>query len=187
MVAEELRDGNIQDAQGILDAAGITSPHGDLVRGCYDETGILYRLEPVLVSDPPLAAMAIEDHPGRARGDSSSTAGELASGTEDSVSKGIDAADRPLSEGGKIAKMHMPCITVKVRLSDSDRNMEVRIGKDQHVRALERQIRADADISPDTRIRMVHLGKLLDPHKTLGEQRWIPRNVIIVYIQNALR
>ncbi len=47
-----MRGGDIETAQGILDAAGITLPTGNLVDGCYDEAGNLYRLSEVVVSDP---------------------------------------------------------------------------------------------------------------------------------------
>jgi hypothetical protein len=47
-----MRSGDLATAQGIIDAAGITVPTGDLCEGCYDEQGVLYRLPQCIVSDP---------------------------------------------------------------------------------------------------------------------------------------
>jgi Ubiquitin-binding domain len=51
-VCELVRGGDVATAQGMLDAAGITLPTGNLVDGCYDEVGNLYRLPELVVSDP---------------------------------------------------------------------------------------------------------------------------------------
>jgi hypothetical protein len=47
-----MRSGDLATAQGIIDAAGITVPTGDLCEGCYDQQGVLYRLPQCIVSDP---------------------------------------------------------------------------------------------------------------------------------------
>ena len=47
-----MRDSDLETAQSIIDAAGITVPTGDLCQGCYDEQGALYRLPQCIVSDP---------------------------------------------------------------------------------------------------------------------------------------
>jgi hypothetical protein len=55
-----MRSGDLVTAQGIIDAAGITVPTGDLCEGCYDEQGVLYRLPQCIVSDPD--NMAVSSH-----------------------------------------------------------------------------------------------------------------------------
>ncbi|KAI5305364.1 hypothetical protein KEM56_004619 [Ascosphaera pollenicola] len=140
MVAEEMRIGHIENAQGILDAAGITTPYGDLVDGCYDASGISYKLEPVLVADPPVIETFGNDDDGNA----SSTADENESDCGDIGGKDIDAMGSTSEEKEKGAQA--PSILVTVRLSDSDRNMRIRIGRDQHVHALEKRLRAEADV-----------------------------------------
>lgn len=200
MVAEELRNGDIETAQGILDAAGITSPHGDLVEGCYDATGVAYKLEPVIVMDPPV----IEESGEHNDGTSSITVDDSEGEGEGIIGKEIDEIGT--ASEGKGKAIQTPSVLVNLRLSDSDRNMTVRIGKDQHVHALEKRLRVEANVSvmyffsflariehntdwtstlqipPDARIRMVHQGKLLNVHKTLDEQGWIAKNVVMVYI-----
>ncbi|KAL9018283.1 MAG: hypothetical protein Q9185_004386 [Variospora sp. 1 TL-2023] len=52
LVTELLREGDVQDAQGVLDASGVTVPTGDLVDGCYDEQGALYQLPAWVVAEP---------------------------------------------------------------------------------------------------------------------------------------
>lgn len=47
-----IRDSDLDTAQSIIDAAGVTVPTGDLCQGCYDEQGALYRLPQCIVSDP---------------------------------------------------------------------------------------------------------------------------------------
>lgn len=46
------RQGELDTAQGILNAAEITLPTGDLVDGAYDSLGNLYQLPPYVVSAP---------------------------------------------------------------------------------------------------------------------------------------
>ncbi|KAL4905977.1 hypothetical protein BDW74DRAFT_167604 [Aspergillus multicolor] len=47
-----MRGGDVETAQSIVDAAGVTVPTGDLCQGVYDEQGVLYRLPRCVVSDP---------------------------------------------------------------------------------------------------------------------------------------
>ena len=49
---ELVRDGQIDNARGILEAVGVTLPTGSLVSGGYDEIGILYRAPGWILADP---------------------------------------------------------------------------------------------------------------------------------------
>ena len=49
---ELLKDGDLATAQGILDAAGVTLPTGNLTEGAFDEAGNLYRIPDVVLKDP---------------------------------------------------------------------------------------------------------------------------------------
>lgn len=51
-VIELVRDGDLNTAQGVLDAAGCTCPTGEIARGVYDERGRLYEVPDWVVGDP---------------------------------------------------------------------------------------------------------------------------------------
>lgn len=195
-----LRDGETETAQGIVDAAGVTVPTGDLCEGCYDENGVLYRLPQCIVSDPENIA---EDSVRAASEDER---------TEDGISDRkvvSDESDEELipedverrrEEKGKMSERDM--IKVQARLSDrGGPDIIVAIGKTQTVGVLARKIQSEVKVSkhsgfpfsfsvvpcinfslpkiPSTqRVRVVYLGQMLKENEPLVDQGWKQGNVV---------
>ncbi|EFE43358.1 ubiquitin domain protein, putative, partial [Trichophyton verrucosum HKI 0517] len=175
-----LREGDVQTAQGIIDAAGITIPTGDVCEGCYDESGALYKFPEVIVSDPvnladddDAAEEAFKcdtgadldgDADGDTAGDETSTA-KLVLGTGSSDDLLDKEKERRREEKGK--RNERDLLKVTARLSDrGGPDVVVSIGKEQTVAALVRRIQAEArvrcrfDISLTTTTMMMMIEKL---------------------------
>jgi hypothetical protein len=145
-----LREGDIDTAQGIIDAAGVTVPTGDLCEGCYDENGALYRLPQCIVSDPE--NMVADSTTG---GDQGATAADYDGDglcdrkltmAEDSEEELIpEDAERRREEKGKMSERDV--IKVRCRLSDrGGPDMTVTLGKTQSVGVLARKIQSEAGV-----------------------------------------
>lgn len=146
-----LREGDVTTAQGIIDAAGITVPTGDLCEGCYDENGVLYRLPQCIVSDPD----NIADDSSGAVGDPNDEAedDDLDDGLSDhKVAPGeseeeliAEGVDRRREEKGKMSERDM--IKVHARLSDrGGPDVVVALGKTQSVGVLTRKIENEINV-----------------------------------------
>ncbi|KAL2221177.1 ubiquitin domain protein [Thermoascus aurantiacus ATCC 26904] len=173
-----MREGDFATAQGIIDAAGITVPTGDLCEGCYDESGALYRLPQCIVSDPEnVVETASTDE--RGTGDLESDAiydGKLVdNASEDELI--AEEIERRREEKGKMSERDI--IKVKARLSDrGGPDVVVSIGKGQSVGLLARKVQAEAGISGKQRVRIAYLGKILKENQTLLDQGWKSGHVV---------
>lgn len=147
-----LRGGDLATAQGIVDAAGVTIPTGDLCEGCYDEQGVLYRLPQCIVSDP-------ENIVGAASPDSQHTArheehdedieglsdGKLA--TDDASGDELIAQDIELRRDEKGKTSERDLIRVQVRLSDREGpDLMLLVGKGQSVGFLARKVHQESEV-----------------------------------------
>ena len=132
-VVDLLGEGDIPTAQGILDAAAITVPTGDLKNGAYDEAGNLYQMPEPVISDPQNLFMdPPKDLAGEAPTDASEDEAEL---------------ERRREEKGKTVLKSADTLKVKARLSDrGGPDVIVAIGKEQPVRALARRIQEEANV-----------------------------------------
>ena len=157
-VTDLLRQGEIHEAQGILDAAEITLPTGRLEQGGYDERGMLYKLPECIVSDP---VNVVDD-------DQTVVGLELAKQltvdqediVEEKIYKGKEAIEKD---------------AVKVRCRLSDRggpDTIVLIGETQPVSVLVRRLRSEAALPAAVKVRMAYFGRILDEKQTLEEQGW---------------
>ena len=183
-VTELLRSGDVATAQGILDAAGVTLPDGDLVSGgAYDETGNFYQLPKEVVGDPeniadsPNPPEVASEHPK----ETSQTDGE-----EDSADDEDDPVNQKLRSEEKGKGILNPQDTIKVKSRLSDRggpsaDIVVKIGKQQSVKTLAKLIEEEAGLTGKAKIRLAYLGKILDEIKPLEAQGWKPE-----YVLNAL-
>ncbi|PGH11096.1 hypothetical protein AJ80_07284 [Polytolypa hystricis UAMH7299] len=183
-----LREGDIATAQGIIDAAGVTVPTGDICDGCYDENGGLYRLPEAIVSDP-VNVVDPEDDGDDDDDDDSATcrrsgelgdevsSGKLAVEDIDSDEELEEILERRREEKGKGNERDY--IKVTARLSDrGGPDVIVAIGKDQLVSSLARRIQADAGIRGKLRVRIAYLGKFLKEHESLISQGWKEGHVV---------
>lgn len=200
-VCELVRGGDVATGQGILDAAGITLPTGNLPDGCYDEVGNLYRLPELVVSDP--VNIKSDDGGGgegeEARVDGSRNSNNIDGETMIGVSEpkmavmreqklvdgeegevetdDKDMLDRRQEDKGKGSERD----AVKVRCRLSDRggpDVVIALGKTQHVATLVRRVQVEGNVSPALHIRLAYLGKILNEKDTLDAQGWKEGHVI---------
>ena len=133
-----LRDGDVDTAQSIIDAAGITVPTGDLKNGAYDEAGNLYQLPEHVVSDPENIVVGQE---------------EILKGEEGEESKDVtdddeEEIERRREDKGKAVLKSGDVVKVKCRLSDrGGPDVVVCVGKHQPVRVLIRRVVEEANVS----------------------------------------
>lgn len=143
-----MREGDLITAQGIIDAAGITVPTGNMSEGCYDANGALYRLPDVIISDPVNVVETTAS-------DDLICKGHVDTDEEDDASTkmGIDSETKELEEElerkGEEKGKRNERDTIKVRARLSDRggpDITVRIGKEQNVGLLARKIQHEARV-----------------------------------------
>ncbi|KAF2131542.1 hypothetical protein P153DRAFT_365124 [Dothidotthia symphoricarpi CBS 119687] len=149
MAAEHLQKGEIQEAQTILDAAGCTCPSGELWRAVYDSTGIKYKVPEWLVVLPD---GLVEEEEG--------ATGPAGSAIPCAYGMGGDEMQEKTEEQGDTA-------LIKIRLSSTQRDVKLRVRKNERVMAIVDQLKQDAQLSPSSRIRLVYLGYLYQEHETL--------------------
>jgi len=131
-------------AQSILDAAEITLPTGDLHHGVYDAQGNYYQLPHHIVSDPTNLSWnrgTEEDDLDDTKADI--TGEETAEETEHCEGD----AERRREEKGKAVVDIRDLMTVRARLSDGSRDVNVSVGKGASVRSIAKQIAEDAQVS----------------------------------------
>ena len=134
MVVELLAEGDTQTAQGVLDAAGVTLPTGDLNNGAYDEMGNFYQMPEQIISDP----VNVVSQDIGVKGES------LESDTEEMDE---DDIERRREEKGKGVLKSVDTVKVKARLSDrGGPDVVILLAKDQNVRVLVRRIQDEAGV-----------------------------------------
>ncbi|EEH46780.2 uncharacterized protein PADG_02878 [Paracoccidioides brasiliensis Pb18] len=179
-----IRAGDINTAQGILDAAGVTVPTGDICDGCYDESGVLYRLPEHIAMDPINVVESVD-----ANDNNTICAATADLGDEDDVGRNklavdvdsddelIDDIERRREEKGKVNERDL--IKVTARLSDrGGPDLVLMIGNNQTVGALARKIQTEAGIGSKHQVRIAYLGKMLKEQENLLSQGWHEGNVL---------
>ena len=127
--------GDLETAQGIIDAAGVTLPKGDLISGAYDEVGNFYQLPEPIVSDP--TNVLSESHETVDVGVKPETGEDL---DEEEV-------ERRREEKGKAVLKTRDMIKVRARLSDrGGPDVHILMGKDQNVRVLVRRVQEEVGV-----------------------------------------
>lgn len=127
-------------AQSILSAAEISLPTGDLANGVYDSLGNYYQLPAWVVADPTNLA-----HDGDAN-----AKGDLSTPDEDSAQEVQEAAANAQrrEEKGKVVLDLREQMTLRARLSESGRDIEVTVGRFELVRSVARIIALEAAVCP---------------------------------------
>lgn len=151
-----LRAADTATAQGIVDAAGVTVPTGDLCEGAYDEQGVLYRLPQCIVSDPGNMVRSERERVGQEAGDRDGGGpdaeddddlvdGKLGAGGDASGDELIaQDLERRREEKGKTSERDL--IRVRARLSDREADLVVSITKSQNVAFLARKLQQEAEV-----------------------------------------
>ena len=130
-----MAEGEIQDAQVILDASAITVPTGDLMNGVYDEVGNFYQLPEYIVSDPENLVPGSQENIIKSESGSDIT-------NEDELERRREEKGKGVLKIGEVVK-------VKARLSDrGGQDVVVTIGKEQNVRVLIRRIQEEINVIP---------------------------------------
>lgn len=150
-VLECLREGDLADAQGILDALGVTLPTGRIEAGSYDEVGNLYKIPEAVVSDPvDVIEDADEDGQtvmGSSEVDVIAAKLEAAEGGNASLTQEDSNGEKAKEAKGKAA-VDKDALKVKCRLSDrGGPDVIVPLGRNQRVGALSQRIRDETDVS----------------------------------------
>ncbi|KAH0544972.1 hypothetical protein FGG08_000898 [Glutinoglossum americanum] len=141
-MAVEAMTEDLDTAQTILDAAGITIPTGDLVEGAYDEFGNYYTVPEQCLSDP-LNIVATLDNTM-----SSLKIADDEDDEDENLDTDEDEIERRREEKGKKVVHAAEMYTVKARLSDrGGPDVQIGLGKDQSVRVLARKVQEEAGVS----------------------------------------
>ena len=202
-----IAEGEIQTAQGILNASAITVPTGSLINGAYDEVGNFYQMPEHIISDP---ANLVEE----TRAFQENTRGE--SSADDDTDEDESLAKRREEKGKGVLKSG-DIVRVKARLSDrGGPDIIITMGKQQNVRILVRRIQEETNVrgqksrllcsqdrcpryellfltcsyadmlssskqipgKPKMKIRIAYLGKILKENETLLAQGWREGHVV---------
>lgn len=150
-VIECLREGDLADAQGILDALSVTLPTGKIEEGAYDEHGNLYKIPEAVISDPTDIIEDTTDVDGQtvtgtSEIDALAAKLEAAEATNMDVSKEESTGEQTKEAKGK-APVEKDAMKVKCRLSDrGGPDVIVLLGRSQRVGLLGQRIREETDV-----------------------------------------
>ncbi len=132
-------------AQSILDAADITLPTGDLAQGAYDAFGNYYSFPEHVVSDPlNISARPSQTEDGLHDVKADLTTGEETAEEHEDI---VEEAERRREEKGKAVVDVRQLITVRARLSDGSKDVNISIGKGDSVRILAGRVAEEAQVS----------------------------------------
>lgn len=164
-VVDLLVEGDLQTAQSILDAAGITVPTGDLINGAYDEAGNLYQIPEHIINDPDNVIIDAQD--------------AVAKDEDKGETIDEDEVERRREEKGKSVIKSEDMVNVKARLSDrGGPDIVISMGKEQNVRVLVRKIHEEANVPGKVKVKIAYLGKLLKDGESLQAQGWREGHVV---------
>ncbi|GAB1319150.1 Ubiquitin domain-containing protein 2 [Madurella fahalii] len=170
-------------AQSILDAADITLPTGDLYNGAYDAFGNYYQLPHPIVSDP----LNLVWKPGSNEDDDLDDAKTDLTGGEEMAEEreyADEEAERRREEKGKAVVDIRDQITIKARLSDGSRDVNVAVDKADTVRSIARLIAEEAQLHSSKKIRIAYMGKILKEGSPLLAQGWKQGHVVNALVFN---
>ncbi|OLN87912.1 Ubiquitin domain-containing protein 2 [Colletotrichum chlorophyti] len=166
-------------AQGILDAAEITLPTGDLAQGAYDQLGNYYPLAEWLVADP---TNIIEDDATTDGADEALSTrdlkDDLAGGDETMEELDEDENVRRREEKGKAVVDTRDQVSVLARLSETARDVTVSFIESDSVRSVARKIQEQSGLPPNKKVRIAYMGKILKENVSLTEQGWQQGHVV---------
>ncbi|KAI9758156.1 MAG: calcium channel protein [Chaenotheca gracillima] len=179
-MAIETMQTDLETAQTILDAAGITVPTGqylsgirDLINGVYDEFGNYYQIPEHCISDPTnlASSTSTDDEP---------TTGSKAASLKDAIS---DAEEEEIArrreEKGKGVVHAAEMYSVRARLSDrGGPDVIISLGKEQTIRVLTRRVQEEAGIVGRNKVKIAYMGKILKEGQTLPGQGWQKGHVV---------
>ena len=176
LACEFQRQGRVAEAQGILDAANVTSPQGRIAiekhkhkrpGGVYDERGEIYDVPDWIVVDPGDIVEDDEekDVEGGASDDDES---------REMAALPMQQQQRTVEKGKARAESPGSILQVKARLSDSSADITFSIGSRSPVSVALQTVQKASGKG----VRLMYLGKSLREDKTLLEQGWQKGHVL---------
>ncbi|KAI0489930.1 ubiquitin domain-containing protein [Xylaria cf. heliscus] len=174
--------GGLATAQGILRAAEVTLPTGDLSNGVYDSLGNYYSLPEWIVSDPTNVA---EDS--RVRRESVDRDGKVdddLTGEDTTEEVDEDEALRRREEKGKAVVDIKNLVKVRARLSENYPDVVIGIDADESVRSLSRKIAEESGLPSTRLVRVAYMGKILKENMSLQSQGWQKDHVVNALVFN---
>lgn len=181
LVAEMLRNEELQGAQALLDSMGLTCPTGRIVEGAaetvapsgetggrgrrkrrkggvYDARGREYAVPGWVVRDPD---DVVEDKEERM--------GAVGDEEEEKMRLREEKGKGRAEEVGEVVR-------VRARLSDRGTDVLVDVGRAQRVAVLVRRVQEKAGLKG--KLRLAYLGRILEEAKTLEDQGWREGHVV---------
>lgn len=168
-----VRNGDVAEAQGIMDALNVTCPTGRIARdrgkhkergGVFDERGELYDIPAWVVTDPQ---DVIEDK------EKESTNDGAADDEEDDNTGG---ATRRKDEKGKgRAEDPGETVVLRARLSNTGADVTVTVGTKEKIETIVQQVQQQIG---NRRVRLMYLGKTLEERSTLEQSAWKQGHVV---------
>ncbi|KAF2145710.1 uncharacterized protein K452DRAFT_124314 [Aplosporella prunicola CBS 121167] len=181
---EALAAGDVASAQGVLDAAGLTCPTGELWRGVYDERGEEYKVPEWVVVEPVgLVEEVVEEED--VQDDGGGDAEEEDEEEEDSVmgKQGAEEEDEGDLGKGKGKDRVGEVVKVKARLSDRGTDVVVEVGMEEGVAALKAKIVEAGQVAASSRVRLAYMGRMLNERASLASQGYRAGDVVSALVQ----
>ncbi|KAI8623639.1 ubiquitin domain-containing protein [Xylariaceae sp. FL1651] len=174
--------GGLATAQGILKAAEVTLPTGDLSNGAYDALGNYYALPEWIVSDPVNVA---EDSGARRRSvEQDRKTDDDLTGEDTAEEVDADKTLRRREEKGKGVVDIKKMVKVRARLSENYPDVAISIDADETVRSLARKIAEESGLPSMKRVRVAYMGKILKENTSLQSQGWQKDHVVNALVFN---
>lgn len=180
MAIETMNESDLGTAQTILDAAGVTLPNGDLVKGAYDELGNLYPLPEYCVCDP---INLLPNPAGAGNQDESRKDSYLRDDSAAAIMADTDSDQRRQRREDKGKSVAGEMFKVRIRLSDrGGRDIEMNIGREETIRSLLRRLVDSSIVAEGAVVRIALLGKILKDTDTLHTQGWTSGLVVNAFV-----
>lgn len=174
--------GGMATAQGILKAAEVTLPTGDLSNGVYDSLGNYYALPEWVVCDPTNVVNNGEVQRQSAAQDDKGE-GDL-TGDDTAEELDEDEALRRREEKGKAVVDMKNLVKVRARLSENHPDVIISIDADESVRSLARRIVEESGLPSTRHVRIAYMGKILKENMSLPSQGWQKDHIVNALVFN---
>ncbi|KAI0426111.1 hypothetical protein F5Y09DRAFT_346005 [Xylaria sp. FL1042] len=174
--------GGLVTAQGLLKAAEVTLPTGDLSNGVYDSLGNYYPLPEWIVSDP---TNVVEDSRAQRQSvDKDGKGDDDLTGEDTTEEVDEDEALRRREEKGKAVVDIKNLVKVRARLSETYPDVVISIDADESVRSLARKIAEESGLPSTRLVRVAYMGKILKENMSLQSQGWQKDHVVNALVFN---
>ncbi|KAF2264546.1 hypothetical protein CC78DRAFT_533135 [Lojkania enalia] len=182
-VCDLVQNGDLSEAQAMLDAAGCTTPSGEIWKGIFDERGGYYRLEDWVVLEPSGLEEEDEIQLEHQEGEHQTTQGEQQA-LEEPNPELAAARFGKAAERSPDRVMHER-IRVRCRVSNTGKDIVIQIDQSDKVERLKFLLKQTEELNGKD-FYLVFLGKPLRDDLTLHENsaRWSDKLCVNVMVLN---